>query len=91
MTGKHSKTKDENRLDAYRKAQRDQAQRDELIAKQKQQSERLAALREKQLEKPREIAQELRNDRDRLAELRRKREGRNIEGRTPRGMDGPER
>lgn len=90
VTGQHAKTKEQNKLEAYRKAKRDQSQRDALIEKQQCQTSRLEALRKKQLEKPRAIAKELRDDRDRLADLR-KRSSRDVEGRTPRGMDGPER
>lgn len=85
LSGVHKRTDAENRLEAYRKAKRDQSQRDALIAKQQNQADRLDALREKQLEKPRAISNSLQYDRSRLDSLR------NREGQTPQGMDGPER
>lgn len=85
LTGVRQRTDSENRLEAYRSAQRDREQRDQLISHQQDQQQRLDALREKQLEKPQAITNSLQQDQSRLDNLR------NREGQTPRGMDGPER
>lgn len=85
LTGARKRTENENRLEAYRKARRDQAQRDQLVNKQRETQDRLETLREKQLKKPKAITRTLKNDQNRLDALR------NREGQTPRGMDGPER
>lgn len=85
VTGQHSKTKQVNALEAFRNAKRDEAQRDALISRQQDSKARLKALQEKSLEKPKAIQQSLKTDQERLDALR------NREGRTPRGLDGPER
>lgn len=70
VTGKHAKTKEQNRLEAYRKAKRDEKQRDTLILKQQDGKERLKALHAKAQEKPKAVQRDLKTDIDRLKALR---------------------
>jgi len=84
VTGKHTKTKQQNMLEAFRSAKRDKQQRDALILKQQDQKERLKARHANAQEKPKAVQSSLKTDQERLDALR------NREGQTPRGMDGPE-
>lgn len=85
VTGKHTKTKQKNALEAFRNAQRDQTQRDTLILKQQDQKERLTALQEKAKEKPKAIERSLQTDMERLKALREQPRP------SPQSRDGPER
>lgn len=70
VTGTHAKTKQQNMLEAFHNAQRDQAQRDALILKQQDSKERLKSLHEKAQEKPKAIQADLQTDMERLKALR---------------------
>jgi len=70
VTGQRRKTKEVNALEAFRNAKRDEAQRDALIVEQKDQQQRLNAMREKALEKPQAVQQTLKSDVERLQALR---------------------
>ena len=85
VTGKHTKTKQKNALEAFRNAQRDQTQRDTLILKQQDQKTRLTTLQEKAKEKPKTIQDTLKTDMERLQALREKPRP------SPQSRDGPER
>lgn len=85
ITGERKRINEHNRLEAYRAAQRDREQRDRLISQQHEQQARLDAMRAEQLSRQQAAMNSLREDQNRLDQLR------NREGQTPRGMDGPER
>ena len=72
LTGQHAKTKKQNRLEAYRAAQRDRKQRDELILRRFQKQRELAKAHEQQRAKPQALQQELKSDLERLRQLRNK-------------------
>ena len=92
FTGKHAKTKHQNRLDAFKAAQRDQSQRDQLISKQQDTSERLKALQAKVCEKPKALKEGLKSDMDRLQALRERstNRARPSRPRDSQARDGPE-
>lgn len=85
VTGKHTKTKQKNALEAFRNAQRDQTQRDTLIVKQQDAKTRLQTLQNKAKEKPKSVQNTLKSDMERLRTLR------DNPSFPPRSRDGPER
>lgn len=83
VTGQHSRTKTQNKIDAFDAAKRDEAQRDQLILRRLQKQRDLAKRHEEAKAKPKAIRSELRTDLERLESLRNR-------SRTPK-PDGHER
>ena len=83
VTGEHSRTKTQNKVEAFQAAKRDEQQRDELIMRRLQKQRDLATAHEQARAKPQAIRDQLRTDLERLEALRNR-------NRTPK-TDGHER
>ena len=70
VTGEHSRTKTQNKVEAFEAAKRDQTQRDELILRRLQNQRELAKRHEQAKAKPQAIRDQLRTDLERLEALR---------------------
>jgi len=70
VTGQHSRTKTQNKVEAFEAAKRDEKQRDELISRRLQKQRELTKRHEQAKAKPQAIRDQLRTDLDRLEALR---------------------
>lgn len=70
VTGQHSRTNTQNKIEAFEAAKRDQKQRDELILRRLQKQRELATRHEQAKAKPQALRSELRTDLERLEALR---------------------
>lgn len=70
VTGQHSRTTTQNKIEAFEAAKRDQKQRDELILRRLQKQRELATRHEQAKVKPQALRSELRTDLERLEALR---------------------
>ena len=70
VTGQHSRTNTQNKIEAFDAAKRDQQQRDELILRRLQKQRDLADRHEQATAKPQALRTELRTDLERLEALR---------------------
>lgn len=70
VTGEHTRTKNQNDLEAFKAAKRDEKQRDDLILRRLQKQRDLAKRHEQATVKPQAIRAELRTDLERLEALR---------------------
>jgi hypothetical protein len=70
VTGQHSRTKTQNKVEAFQAAKRDEKQRDELITRRLQKQRYLAKKHEAAKAKPQAIRAQLKTDLERLEALR---------------------
>jgi len=70
VTGQHSRTKTQNKVEAFEAAKRDEKQRDELISRRLQKQRDLAKRHEQAKAKPQAIRDQLKSDLERLEALR---------------------